>query len=688
MLRANVRGFSLVEVMVTTAIMAVIGLAFAGFATDMFKQYRGLDAKSQLVDVVNEIRTELSNESACLASFGRQNPSTGFDITQLRDRNGANSSTSVPKIYGGVYRNLFSLTGMRVQNFDDSISGVGDRIGSSSLLLTFTINSNGGGGGTTTLVRPIRLHTEVSATGLITRCIALAGMTDGIWQKMSSTSQHIFYSSGNVGVGTTTPTSSLHVRFDTNGNDSNPLLLQNGGSGVDTAVGIFLDPNGNGTTRASSVRGRQSIAGSYANLEFWVANAAAPFEAMRITPTGNVGIGINNPAGALHVANGAIVMQSSDSITNAAAGTTTIGGTTRRLNLNYAHGSGFASITGTGPSGAHLGLPAGGALTNGASLLVMNPANTGAMQISQDATGFRAVSNSGTMTFESPGNISMESTTGNYSIVARGGQLQIGSTAYRTSARILANTPNVLTLQRHGSGTLNSTIQFLNGSNQSIYAGMATDETFGIGPNPNLFSSDTWFEVNRSRGVQIRSFDPSVLTLTRTATGLNTAIRYTNGGFNMFMGMDVNGNFAVKATDENLAASPWLRFDRGSSSLEVSGNVRATAFVTTSDERLKCNIKPLKNSLENILKLKGVTYEWKDKPQGQDLGVIAQDVQKVFPDVVVKDNETGFLAVKYNALIAPIIEAIRDLFNWNAQQDLEIEQLRKELKELRRSCSK
>ncbi|WP_374073333.1 tail fiber domain-containing protein [Bdellovibrio bacteriovorus] len=669
MLEKNVRGFSLVEVMVTTAIMSVIGLAFAGFITDLFKQYRGMDAKSQLVDVVNQIRTELSSESACLASLGGQNPTIGFNVTQLKDRNGANTATQVPRDYGGVYRNLFSLTGMRVQDFDDSISGVGDRIGSSSLLLTFTINSSGGAAGTTTLVRPIRLHTEVNAAGGIVRCLALAGMTDGIWQKMSSNSQHIFYSAGNVGIGNTSPASLFNVGLGAQG--INMGMNPAGGSDQLTIA----------NSSGSSYLYMFSTASTSSSIGAFGGGGPRP---LGLNPAGgNVGIGTNNPAGALHVASGPIIMQGNDSIVNTNAGTTTIGSGARWLNFNYNHNSGFASIMGTGPSGGQVGLPAGAALTNGAGLLVMNPANSATTQISQDGGGFRAISSGGTMTFESPGNISFESTQGNYSIVARGGQLQIGNLNFRTSARVVAGTPNVLTLQRFGNGNLNSTIQYLNGSNQTIYAGMATDETFGIGPNPNLLSTDTWFEINRSRGAQIRSFDPSVLTLTRTATGLNTAIRYTNGNFRIYMGMATNGDFAVKSADENLSASPWLRYERDTSVLGVLGSVRATAFVQSSDQRLKTHIKPLENSLMTILKIKGVHYEWKDKSLGKDIGVIAQNVQDVFPTAVVTDRNTGFLSVKYTALIAPIIEAIRDLFHRNEKQDLEIEALRRETQELR-----
>ena len=106
---------------------------------------------------------------------------------------------------------------------------------------------------------------------------------------------------GNVGVGVPTPLGKVHVRADVAGNDSVPLVLSNHGAGVNTAAGIFLDPNGNGHTRAASVRSRQSSAGTFANLEFWTANGAAPYPAMYITPARNVGIGTSSPGYLLDV---------------------------------------------------------------------------------------------------------------------------------------------------------------------------------------------------------------------------------------------------------------------------------------------------------------------------------------------------------------------------------------------------
>jgi hypothetical protein len=68
-----------------------------------------------------------------------------------------------------------------------------------------------------------------------------------------------------------------------------------------------------------------------------------------------------------------------------------------------------------------------------------------------------------------------------------------------------------------------------------------------------------------------------------------------------------------------------------------------------SDERLKKNIEPLSAAVDRLLKLRGVSFEWKnpeehEKRTGTQVGLIAQDVEKVFPQWVRK-TETGFLNV-------------------------------------------
>ena len=113
-----------------------------------------------------------------------------------------------------------------------------------------------------------------------------------------------------------------------------------------------------------------------------------------------------------------------------------------------------------------------------------------------------------------------------------------------------------------------------------------------------------------------------------------------------------------------------------SEKLEVIGNVRATAFITSSDARLKKQIAPLRESLPLLLKLNGYNYYWKDESidSTRQIGLIAQEVKELFPDLV-KENAEGKLAVNYVGLIPVLIESIKS-------QQQQIEELRKLVEQL------
>ena len=82
----------------------------------------------------------------------------------------------------------------------------------------------------------------------------------------------------------------------------------------------------------------------------------------------------------------------------------------------------------------------------------------------------------------------------------------------------------------------------------------------------------------------------------------------------------------------------------------------------TSDIALKENIKPLSNSLANLKQLNGYSYKFKDteKVTGvKSLGLTAQEVEKVYPELV--EGEEGQKTLQYSGLIAPLLEAIKEL---------------------------
>ena len=128
------------------------------------------------------------------------------------------------------------------------------------------------------------------------------------------------------------------------------------------------------------------------------------------------------------------------------------------------------------------------------------------------------------------------------------------------------------------------------------------------------------------------------------------------------MRVDTTGNIGIGTTapTEKLHVTGHLRV-QGTTDCTLGSGAGATNC--SSDIRLKDNVTPIENALDKIARINGVEFDWNHlalKPGRHSIGVIAQDVQKVFPTAVV-ENASGYLAVDYAVLISPLIEATKEL---------------------------
>ena len=109
----------------------------------------------------------------------------------------------------------------------------------------------------------------------------------------------------------------------------------------------------------------------------------------------------------------------------------------------------------------------------------------------------------------------------------------------------------------------------------------------------------------------------------------------------------------------------------------VKGAVSASGDIIafqSSDERLKDNIQPIESPLEKIFQINGVSFDWNNKQDlysGRDVGVIAQEIETVLPEIV-QTRESGMKAVRYEKIVALLIEAIKE-------QQLQIDELKARL---------
>ncbi len=113
----------------------------------------------------------------------------------------------------------------------------------------------------------------------------------------------------------------------------------------------------------------------------------------------------------------------------------------------------------------------------------------------------------------------------------------------------------------------------------------------------------------------------------------------------------------------------------GTAASGTAGEIRATNNITayySSDCRLKTNITPISNAVCKVQQISGVLYDWTDdyiEKQGgedgifvrkRDVGLIAQEIEKILPEIVV-DRQDGFKAIKYERVVALLVEAIKEL---------------------------
>ena len=159
------------------------------------------------------------------------------------------------------------------------------------------------------------------------------------------------------------------------------------------------------------------------------------------------------------------------------------------------------------------------------------------------------------------------------------------------------------------------------------------------------------------------SFVPSTGEL--TATALNAANHYgsnSNSGTITIRGTTsaTKATASVLMTDAVASSSTTTGTLVVTGGVGVSGQITAATLVETSSIAFKENVNPIDNALAAIMQLVGVTYDRKDNNE-HEAGLIAEEVNKILPDLVSKDANGDPHGIKYTKLTAYLIEAIKSL---------------------------
>lgn len=211
--------------------------------------------------------------------------------------------------------------------------------------------------------------------------------------------------------------------------------------------------------------------------------------------------------------------------------------------------------------------------------------------------------------------------------------------------------------------------------------GLDTSYTFNLVTAPD----SSWIVMSQQSGsvYDQAAVRPSRLDLSRTGGGgttggIGAGIPADGAGFQIDLTNPL-GDTTVVIRDNGTVS---LGTNEQLATLTVSGDICATGAIgACSDERYKQRVSPISNALEKVLLLDGVEYEWnRDKfaslsfEAGRQLGVVAQEVRQVVPEVV-SESPAGMLAVDYGKLTPLLIEAIKDLKNENEDLRRRIEAL-------------
>ena len=213
---------------------------------------------------------------------------------------------------------------------------------------------------------------------------------------------------------------------------------------------------------------------------------------------------------------------------------------------------------------------------------------------------------------------------------------------------------------------------------QVTNAGNSTSNTISA-PRYNDYNSSTYYldpsSASRMNDINVNYLDVqanNAYALRFWGGSTNYAIRMSQATNSTYGGRvpgettsDYNMYFRMSGgTNRGFVFQNGTREQAG---IDGGGNFRTVGNViaySSSDKRLKDNIIPIKGALDIVNSMGGYKFDWNEEKQdtfkGKDVGVIAQEVKELVPEIVT-EREDGMLAVKYEKLVPVLIEAIKEL---------------------------
>jgi hypothetical protein len=586
-------------------------------------------------------------------------------------------------------------------------------------------------------------------------------------------------STGNVGIGTTSPGAKLEVRSDGSAAGGAEIRLQHANNNTNDVVSTVNFANNAGSV--GMIQAGTAGANNTGYIALFTDIAGSSSERMRVHTNGNVGIGTTSPDSKLHVAGGTrlggggcyistdasfstnfsytfrdavginnpnsvsapsvagYVMSVGRSISGGVGGGIYVEGESRfarglagAIKFNaydstnntgtptYLLGtdaSGNVVKTTTVPgsgAGPYLPLSAGSSYPLTGDLYLATASNEGNLffgtssasykifgggtygYMGYDTGGYHRFLTSGSekMRIDSSGNVGIGTTnptnklhiqgsqTTVYSPTDSGGQASAGTTINNTNTAgntnnfsqllftVGTNNNSVSRIVAIRSGSDASDLAFVGKSTAGVaeYMRIKSGGNVGIGiDNPSALLEvrkgtisgqiAKFSAINPHVVIESSTAGNAVLHLKPNVTGTKSGqFKVTAGnGYNFRWSNDASGTGEIAYMDLDTSTT-------GGGDLTVKGDV--IAYGSPSDRKYKENIKPIESALDKAMQLQGVTFDWKDSESileiKEDIGFIAQDVQEVLPELV-RDNGKGNLSLRYQGITPILLEAIKEL---------------------------
>jgi len=430
-------------------------------------------------------------------------------------------------------------------------------------------------------------------------------------------------SSGNVGIGTTSPTQKLEIHGNVKIGDASAdnyvqAVFSDGTETRMHGYGFYMSRT-NSYIRPTSdgsqilVIGTENNTWNYVALDtnyFTVSTNAS--EHLRVTNIGNVGIGTTSPAFKLHIlgtGGGDSTFTGGVLIDNNNA---TDGEPTLAFRVNSMVAGGNYWLTGLNQSNNY-SIAYGPSLTDGNTL-------------------FKIQSN---------GNVGIGTTSpdSKFHVEDTNPEVRITGTGGTSFPRILWEYPVSATQASRWALTSS-----------------ASGNTFYL---YNYTQSKKIFQVDGTASHITLNHDAAGTTQIGTST--------TQTAYQLYVATNVGQTGAIEASGSVKITSGALGVNIAASA--TAGRIDASNDIvaySTSDKRLKENIKPIENALDKVKSLTGVEFDWIEETkhvhgyEGHDVGVIAQEVQEVLPEAI-RTNDSGYLSVRYEKMIALLVEANKEL---------------------------